>query len=416
MAWLTKLPLRQRIVAGCFLVAALFAVPVLIVFAIVGKFVWGFLVIAILLGVTYPLSRAIERALTSSFDEIANVTHTVSKGDFTVKADESGSAGDLSRTFNSMIDKLRGILGEVSQITRHVTDASRGIEDKNHELKIVMSQVASSANDLALGASEISSDIAGMMDSVKEIEEKVSNYTHASKEMHLRSNQTLALVDKGRQSIDVQAEGMRRNVEATRKVTQSIEALTQSAKGISNITSTISEIAEQTNLLSLNASIEAARAGEHGRGFAVVAEEVRKLAEESAAAAKEVFKLVRAIDADIAQAVDNTAINEEIVHIQNEQIVESGEIFSEIVNSVRYITEQISVFSAESDQMLDSSQQISGAIQNISAITQQSAAGTQQVAASMNEQIHAIASVAEQTEKMTGAVIRLQKAIHVFKF
>ncbi|MNV52310.1 Methyl-accepting chemotaxis protein McpC [compost metagenome] len=128
------------------------------------------------------------------------------------------------------------------------------------------------------------------------------------------------------------------------------------------------------------------------------------------------FKLVRAIDADIAQAVDNTAINEEIVHIQNEQIVESGEIFSEIVNSVRYITEQISVFSAESDQMLDSSQQISGAIQNISAITQQSAAGTQQVAASMNEQIHAIASVAEQTEKMTGAVIRLQKAIHVFKF
>ncbi|MNI45011.1 Methyl-accepting chemotaxis protein McpC [compost metagenome] len=209
---------------------------------------------------------------------------------------------------------------------------------------------------------------------------------------------------------------MRRNVEATRKVTQSIEALTQSAKGISNITSTISEIAEQTNLLSLNASIEAARAGEHGRGFAVVAEEVRKLAEESAAAAKEVFKLVLAIDADIAQAVDNTAINEEIVHIQNEQIVESGEIFSEIVNSVRYITEQISVFSAESDQMLDSSQQISGAIQNISAITQQSAAGTQQVAASMNEQIHAIASVAEQTEKMTGAVIRLQKAIHVFKF
>ncbi|MBY9081618.1 methyl-accepting chemotaxis protein [Paenibacillus sp. HN-1] len=416
MAWLIKLPLRQRIVASCFLIAALFAVPVLIVFAIVGKFLWGFLVIVLLLGLTYPLSRAIERTLTSTFDDIANVTHTVSKGDFTVKADESGSAGDLSRTFNSMIDKLRGILGEVSQITRHVTDASRGIEDKNHELKIVMSQVASSANDLALGASEISSDIAGMMDSVKEIESKVANYTHASKEMHLRSNQTLDLVDKGRQSIDIQAEGMRRNVEATRKVTQSIEALTQSARGITNITATISEIAEQTNLLSLNASIEAARAGEHGRGFAVVAEEVRKLAEESAAAAKEVFKLVRAIDADIAQAVDNTAINEEIVHIQNEKIVEAGDIFSEIVNSVRYITEQISVFSAESDQMLDSSQQISGAIQNISAITQQSAAGTQQVAASMNEQIHAIASVAEQTEVMTGAVIRLHKAIHVFKF
>ncbi|MFD1774127.1 methyl-accepting chemotaxis protein [Paenibacillus rhizophilus] len=416
MAWMSKLPLNQRVLAGCFLVAALFSIPVLVVFALIGKFIWGFILIAVLVGLTYPLSRFIERALTTTFEEISTVTHRISKGDFTVRADESGSVGDISRTFNSMIDKLRVILSEASQITRHVTDASRGIEDKNLELQIVMAQVASSSHELAQGANEISNDIAGMMESVKGIENKVKNYTHATKEMNNRSEQTLSLVDKGRQSIDVQAEGMRRNIEATQKVADSIEALSKNARGITMITKTISEIAEQTNLLSLNASIEAARAGEHGRGFAVVAEEVRKLAEESATAATEVFKLVRGIESDMAQAVENTAINEEIVHIQNEKILESGHIFSEIVQSVQYITEQIAVFSAESDQMLESALQISGAIENISAITEQSAAGTQEVSAAMNEQIRALKGVAEETEKMTRAVLNLQKTIHIFKF
>jgi methyl-accepting chemotaxis protein len=324
--------------------------------------------------------------------------------------------GDISRSFNTMIDKLKKILTDVSQLTRQVMDASRGIEDKNQNLKIVMAQVASSSNELALGANEISVDIADMTESIKDIETKVSNYTNSTKEMNKRSTHTLELVEKGRQSVDTQAEGMRKNIQATQKVADTIEALSQNARGITMITKTITEIAEQTNLLSLNASIEAARAGEHGRGFAVVAQEVRKLAEESTASTKEVFGLVRSIEADIKQAIDNIAINEEVVQVQNEMITETAHIFAQIVHSVQYITEQISSFSAESDLMLESALKISGAIENISAITQETAAGTEEVSAAMNEQIHALQSVAEETEKMTQSVFQLQKTIHIFKF
>ncbi|WP_410514776.1 methyl-accepting chemotaxis protein [Paenibacillus sp. BR2-3] len=416
MAWMNKLALKERIIAGCFMVAALFAVPVLIAFLIIGKAFAGIILVALLGGLTYPLSRYIERTLTSSFDDISNISHTIAKGDFTSRADETGSMGDISRSFNSMIDKLKKILTEASQITRQVTDASRGIENKNQDLKIVMAQVASSSNELALGANEISVDIADMAESIKDIETKVSNYTSSTKEMNKRSIHTLDLVEKGRHSVDTQAAGMRKNIDATEKVAQTIEALSQNAKGITMITKTITEIAEQTNLLSLNASIEAARAGEHGRGFAVVAQEVRKLAEESTASTKEVFGLVRSIENDIKQAIENISINEEVVQIQNEMIVETAQIFAQIVQSVQYITEQISSFSAESDSMLESAQKISGAIQNISAITEQTAAGTEEVSAAMNEQIHALQAVADETEIMTRSVLQLQKTIHVFKF
>ncbi|KGE17857.1 methyl-accepting chemotaxis protein [Paenibacillus wynnii] len=416
MAWMNKLALKEKIVVGCYLIAALFAVPVLITFFILGKVILGIFLIALLAGLTYPLARLIERTLTSSFEDISNVTHSIAKGDFTGRADESGSMGDISRSFNSMIDKLKKILTEASQITRQVMDASRGIEDKNQNLKIVMAQVASSSNELALGANEISVDIADMTESIRDIENKVSNYTSSTKEMNKRSIHTLELVEKGRQSVDTQASGMRKNIEATQKVAETIEALSQNARGITMITRTITEIAEQTNLLSLNASIEAARAGEHGRGFAVVAQEVRKLAEESTASTKEVFALVQSIESDIKQAIENITINEEVVQVQNTMIIETAQIFAEIVQSVQYITEQISSFSAESDIMLESALKISGAIQNISAITQETAAGTEEVSAAMNEQIHALQTVADETEIMTKAVFQLQKTIHVFKF
>lgn len=416
MNWMNKLPLSQRIVAGCYLVATLFAVPVLVTLLILGQVILGIILVVVLAGLTYPVSRFVEKTLTSSFEDISNVSHSISKGDFTARADENGSMGDISRSFNTMIDKLKKILTDASQITRQVMDASRGIEEKNQNLKIVMAQVASSSNELALGANEISTDISKMTESIKDIEIKVSNYTNSTKEMNRRSVHTLELVEQGRLSVDTQAEGMRKNIQATQKVADTIEALSQNARGITMITKTITEIAEQTNLLSLNASIEAARAGEHGRGFAVVAQEVRKLAEESTASTKEVFSLVRSIETDIKQAIDNIAINEEVVQIQNEMIQQSAHIFAQIVQSVQYITEQISSFSAESDLMLESALKISSAIENISAITEETAAGTEEVSAAMNEQINALQSVADETEKMTNSVFNLQKTIHIFKF
>ncbi|NMO96531.1 methyl-accepting chemotaxis protein [Paenibacillus lemnae] len=416
MNWLNKLPISGKIRAACYTIAALFGIPMLLSFIWLNRPIVGLILVGALFLVTLPLSRLVERTLTDSFSDISSVSAKIAKGDFTYKVEEVGGMADLSRTFNSMVDRLRKILQETSDITKKVTKSSRDISDKNQELIQVMTQVSHSSNELAIGANEISEDVAEMTGSIREIEDKVSNYTSSTREMNQRSLLTLDLVDQGRVSAAKQSEGMQRNISATEKVAESIEALSRNAQGITKITETISDLAEQTNLLSLNASIEAARAGEHGAGFAVVAQQVRKLAEESTLSTREVFNLVRSIEHDVKLAGQNIKINEEVVRHQTEMIQEAELIFTRMVDSVQYITDQIAAFSKESESMLESAQNISAAIQNISAITQQSAAGTQQVSASMNEGIVSMQKMAEEAQAMTDAVFQLQKTINIFKF
>lgn len=369
-------------------------------------------------GVAFPLVRLIEGTLTESIEHMARVATNIAKGDFSqkVQVHSNDTIGELGKSLNMMIDKLRGILTDTTTITKQVSETSRGIFAKNQELKEILGQVTISTNELAAGANSISEDVSDMTGSVRDIELKVEDYAKSTKVMNEKSSVMINLVEKGRTAVESQSLGMKSNVAATLAVASTIAQLAQQAEGITKITRTIKDIAEQTNLLSLNASIEAARAGEHGRGFAVVAQQVRNLAEESTRATKEVFNLVRSIQNGVHEASENIKANEEIVNMQQEMIEETAHVFNEIVGSIQYITEQIYVFSKESDVMLEAAKNISGSIENISAITQESAAGTEQVSASMNEQIASIQSMAEESERMTHVVSQLQRTIQIFRF
>lgn len=413
-----NLSFKRKLQLGCYTIVAVFSLLTL-VFASMSdvSLVSSLLILLVLIGASIPFISFLERALTGPIESISRVALNIAKGDFSMKVqvDSNDALGELGKTFNQMIDKLRGILNETTTITRSVVDTSREGSDKNRQLKDVMTQVTQSANELASGSSKISEEITYISSAIKDIEAKVTVYTGSTKEMNDKSEAMIRLVEQGQRAVVSQGEGMKRNVEATATVSETMDRLAEQAKGISRITKTISEIAEQTNLLSLNASIEAARAGEHGKGFAVVAQEVRQLAEEATSSTKEVFGLVRSIDDGIELALRQMADNQEIVQMQTTLIHETEAIFAQIVVSIEYIAETIAQFARESDRMLESASLVSATMENIAAITEQSAAGTEQVSASMNDQISVVDALVGQSERLMQTAGQLQRTIQIFK-
>jgi methyl-accepting chemotaxis protein len=415
---MSTLSFRKKLQLGCYGLIGLNCVFLLVLtFSSEWNRLLGIIFLVLLLALSYPFIKWFETQLTEPVADLSRIALNISKGDFsqkvTVTSDDT--LGQLGQSFNKMIDKLRDILRDTGTISKQVFQTSRDIYSKNENFRTVLEQVSISAHELASGAGQISEEVSGVSITTKDIEVKIVNYAGSAKEMKDRSDQMMTLVEKGRTSVESQGVGMKRNVEVTQQVSETIDMLARQAAGITNVTRSISEIAEQTNLLSLNASIEAARAGEHGRGFAVVAQEVRKLAEESTSLTREVFGFVKSIEQGIQEAIRSIQVNEDVVKKQTVLIDQTETVFSLIVDSVGFISEEINRFAEESEQMLVSSEQIAAAMENISAITEESAAGTQEVSASMNEQIATVQGIVSQAEEMTRVVTQLQQTIQVFK-
>lgn len=197
--WYYSLSVRSKLMTSIYFNLVLVAIALNLVILFSGGSILAGLIVTVVLAIlAYPTVGFIEKALNSSFEEMSNAAFRISKGDFTQRIDTAANAslGEVGHAFNSMVDKLRDILTETSNITRHVSETSRNIFDKNNHIQIAMEQVAASSNELATGANEISEDVADMSESIAEIEKKVANYAHATKEMNERSEFTLGLVDK----------------------------------------------------------------------------------------------------------------------------------------------------------------------------------------------------------------------------
>lgn len=342
----------------------------------------------------------------------------LAQGDFRegeIKDFGKDEIGQLAQGFRMMRFNLHSLVAKVQGQAEQVAAASEELMASAEQSAQVASQVAISIEDVVNGAQEklaIADDTSIVVEQMAASTKEIVVIINAMAE---QSAQATAKAKSGNQSVDKAVIQMGQIEQTVNNSARVIEELGERSKEIGQIVSTISSIASQTNLLALNAAIEAARAGEQGRGFAVVADEVRKLAEQSQGAAKQIAALIGQIQSDTDKAVVAMNDGTREAKLGAEVVNASGEAFREIVVRITKMSEQVQEISSATDRMGAGSEQIVGAVQQIDRLCKSAVVEAHTVSVATEEQSASMEEIASASHALANMAQELEGAVHKFK-
>ncbi len=357
--------------------------------------------------VTKPLKSVIERVdkMAEGYFDRDMDKEFLSRGD---------EFGDMARSFDKMIRSTRGLIRQVSQSSEQLAASSEQLTASSQQSAEAANNVAQSIQQVALGSEKQVGAVNETSAIVEEISATMEEVAATAGEMATLSNQTAKAALEGKKSIDTAVSQMGAVSTGSKQAQAAAEELKVSSAQIGEIVGLISTIAGQTNLLALNAAIEAARAGEQGRGFAVVAEEVRKLAEQSEAAAHQIKGLVDKNHGSIGNVVG--AIDVAIRDItQGVELVNvAGNNFAAINSQINQVTEQVAVIAKAVNEAAVGSQRIVSSIKEVENLSRDAAAESQNVSAATEEQSASMQEIAASSQALAKLAEGLQQAMSKF--
>ena len=336
----------------------------------------------------------ITKDIIHSINVSAGYGMKLAEGDMTEEVPQelvsrNDSIGDLGRSFQTIQANMKELIGSIKNETMALEDIVRNVEYSMEYMNLDIEGVSKSTQTLATGmetTAQASQEVTVTAAEIGTVAKNIAVHAQEGAErviqIHERANEAMDKTTK--------------NHENTKRVHNEIRStLNQALKDaevvsqIEVLAEAIREITEQTNLLSLNASIEAARAGEAGRGFAVVADEIRALAEQSASTVDHIQKVTE----DVTGAVKNLSEDaERLLEFVRTDVSESFDYFEKVAGYYRqdaeYVDGLVTDFSATSEELLASLDNVSQSINSVSLASNEGATGTTDIA----DKIQAVSS------------------------
>ena len=339
-------------------------------------------------------------------DEIGDVAEAVGE----IRDDTAASM----EAYNASRAALATMIGQVSLTATAVSSASRQLANGSEETGRAVGEIARAVEEVAAGAERQVRAVTSARDTVAEVAGATTQSADGAQRTARRGRRGARPGQRRRRR---RARGDRRDGRRARglaSTTVAIGELGAKSEQISGIVETITAIAAQTNLLALNAAIEAARAGEQGRGFAVVAEEVRKLAEESRAAAGSITALIGAIQADTRHTIDVVEDGARRTADSAATVERAREAFEAIGAAVEQMALRTTDIAAAVHQAAEGSSRVQSDMGEVASVAEQTSASTEEVSASTQQTSAAVQQIAAAAQELSGRAEELEALVGRF--
>ncbi len=373
------------------------------------------LAMIIVMAATYWLSNSIVKPLVA----VQEAASRIAQGDLRdtkLDVNSNDEIGALARSFETMSEKLRGLIQRIQGSSQEVYSSSDQLSNGAEQCTQNIIHVAETVGAISESSQQQSNALDTVVDNIRIMTEKAADISSSAEVMSQTSHKAGKAAEDGNEAIEQAIYQMQKIQDTVDESAAAVKVLGESSKEIGEIVGTISAIAEQTNLLSLNAAIEAARAGEHGKGFSVVAEEVRKLAEQSGEAADKIASIIKGIQSQTDQAVRAMENGTGEVRAGNEVMSKAGVQFEAIAENIIEVDRLIREAVEQASSVADSSMSVLEAAEQVQQETQKVSSNIDTISASTEEQSASMEEIAASSQKLAHMADSLRDEANKFKF